>query len=316
MENTIAVIDATSCALFIAALLVVLVRSMRREFHSDSAFFMVVMLILYVFVQVSNVLEHLGITASLDYYEDFAEMLFPFFFIAFLNSMRLHADIERRIKDQLRLDAMVKERDELLKEIHHRVKNNLQVVMSIISLRRRQRDVDPKADQMLLATERRIFSMASVHEVIYRFEHAREIPVASFLRPIINRASASLPPECSRSVQTTVEIDPELTLSLELAVPLGLLVNELMASALHRVCLKGVAESKVEVKLARDNGTLLLHVRDDGIPAPDEGALEGEAMLSSMLIRNLIAQLGGTQTVSTDGVNVTMARWIDNTPQS
>jgi two-component sensor histidine kinase len=303
MESVIALIDATSCAVFLAAILVVIAKSLKKLFRPDSAFFMISLIGIYVFVQFSNVLEHLGITARLDYYEDFAEMLFPFFFIAFMNSLRLHADIEHRMKNERELDAMLKGRTELLKEIHHRVKNNLQVVLSIISLRRRQKDVDDKAQEMLMATESRIFSMASVHEVIYKFQDPREIPISGFLRPIIYRAARTVPGGRGEGIQTLVDIPQELCLRLEMAVPLGLLVNELVSNAFRNSVHRRPA-GLVAVHVTQENGMATLVVKDNGPHAHEESPPEGELALSSLLIRDLVLQLGGALHVSTDEGNV------------
>ncbi len=128
METAVVICNAISLALF-AASFVLLLRRIPQRFRSDTAVFLSCMIAIFIFVNISNILEHLLVTDIFDLFENYAEMLFPLFFIMLLNSMRLHADIDRREKTKTELDRMLRERSELLMEVHHRVKNNLQIVM-------------------------------------------------------------------------------------------------------------------------------------------------------------------------------------------
>lgn len=308
MEMTVVVLNALSFLCFTLTLLLIILKTERMGLPLDTKIMLSAACCVLVFVNFSNVLEHLGITAELDYYEDYAELMVPLFFMGALNSFRLHGEIAQRRLNERQLDTMLKDRNELLKEVHHRVKNNLQVVLSIISLRRRQRDVDAKADQILMATESRIFSMAAVHEVIYRHEHSRSIPVESFTRAIVTAIARSVPSGRSGAVRATIEVAPDVSLRLEKAVSFGLLVNELISNS-FRHSFPGDLKGEVHLTLSEANGQATLQVRDDGESVDGHVDADGEGPLSSTLIANLITQLEGTAEVTAERGNSVLVRF-------
>jgi hypothetical protein len=248
--NLIVAINALAMALFAASLALAVQRMMARRLHVDTGVFLCLIIAIYLFVNASNVLEHGGITDALDFYEDFVEMLAPLFFLVFLNSIRLHRDIYEREKNQRRLRSMLDEREELLKEIHHRVKNNLQLVISIINLQMTSGEVDSQAGEMLMETQNRVFSMAAVYDVTYGTGDYGSIPAGDFIGNIVQHAARS---GAGADLAVNLDIDESLTFRLERAVPLGLLVNE-RVSAVYRRAMAAGAPSSMGLSLAGDAG--------------------------------------------------------------
>jgi len=308
MEQAIVLLNSLSFLCFGISLVILVARIVGKRLRWETGIFMLLICCIFIFVNLSNILEHLGLTDTLDYYEDYAELLVPLLFIGFLNSERLHTDIDRRKRNEEQLDAMVKERDELLKEIHHRVKNNLQIVLSIINLQRRRTNVDAQTDQILSATESRVFSMAAVHEVIYRFQDHRRIPAEEYTRAIVNRVSRNHPSGQSGAVRILIQIGPEVSLRLEKAVSFGLLVNELISRA-FRYAFPGQQSGEVSLQLSMTEGHVTLEVRDDGEALEGRLEPENDLALSHTLIANLIQQLEGTSGVSCDGGNRIVVRF-------
>ncbi len=308
MEFAIVLLNLVSLLCFATTLLVLLARVTRRRLRLESWIFLSLICCIFVFVNVSNILEHLGITQVLDYYEDYAELLVPLLFIAFLNSARLHMDIDRRKQNEAQLDAMVRERDDLLREIHHRVKNNLQVVISIIDLQRRRSGIEPKTEQILMATESRVFSMAAVHEVIYRFQNHRSIPAEEYTRAIVNRVSRNDASGRSGAVRALLQIGPEVSLGLDKAVSFGLLLNELVSSV-YRYAFAGRQSGELRLNLSSAGGWVTLEVNDDGEAIERSGEPDDDMALSQTLLTNLVKQLEGTMSVAYERGNRVVVRF-------
>ena len=302
MEQIIVVINALTFILFTASLGVVIARIKGGHLPVDTGILLSLMVFSLMFINCSNVLEHLGVTALFDYYEDFFDILVPLLFIIFLDSIRLHGDIERRAANERDLGAMLEERNELLKEIHHRVKNNLQLVISLISLQRRHQPLDEKLEQVLQLTENRIFSMAAVHETVYQSRSYTSIPAGGFIRSIASQTFQNVKGARRGMIGMVYEIDDGVAIRLETAVPLGLLVNELVSNA-FRHAFVGREQGTVSLRVLRDGAMILLEVKDDGIgmPAAENGGNTNGATLGSVLISNLVDQIRGTMDTAVGG---------------
>lgn len=301
MEQIIVVINALTFILFAASLGVVIARIKGGHLPVDTGILLSLMVFSLMFINCSNVLEHLGVTALFDYYEDFFDILVPLLFIIFLDSIRLHGDIERRAANERDLGAMLEERNELLKEIHHRVKNNLQLVISLISLQRRHQPLDEKLEQVLQLTENRIFSMAAVHETVYQSRSYTSIPAGGLIRSIASQTFQNVKGARRGMIGMVYEIDDGVAIRLETAVPLGLLVNELVSNA-FRHAFVGREQGTVSLRILRDGVMVLLEVKDDGIgmPAAENGGKGNGATLGSILISNLVDQIRGTMETVVD----------------
>lgn len=291
MEMQIVILNAASLCVFSASLFLVIKKTPER-FRTDTATFLSCIIALLMFVNTSNILERLQITNIFDFFEDYAEMLFPLFFIMLLNSIRLHADIDRRKKTEAELDRMLRERSELLMEVHHRVKNNLQIVISILNLQRKQAETDETLDRILVDTENRIYSMAAVHEVMYNARHYSDIPATEFIRNITEKAAAGHAWRDSEKVQTVFNVDPAVCLRLEVAIPVGMLVNELVTNAYRHAFPPG-RPGRLTLGLGIEKGTAVLEVRDNGVGIPGGISGNGHRGLGMLLLNNLATQIRG-----------------------
>lgn len=300
MEQIITVIDAMALVLFMATFAIAVIKTIKGLFSVDTGIFLSITVVIMMFIMSSNVLKHSGITEMFEYFEDHFEMLVPLFVVIALNSIRLHADIERQARNERDLNAMLEERNELLKEIHHRVKNNLQVVISLVDLRRRQPDIDEKLEKVLMVTENRIYSMSAVHETIYQASAYSNIPAGGFIRTIASQAAQCFRGSGNSGITMRYSIDDGITVRLEVAVPLGLIVNELVSNAL-RHAFDGRDKGTITVTLARDGAMVLLEVRDDGIGLKAPGNAGDETTLGTVLIRNLAGQIHGTVATTVNG---------------
>jgi PAS domain S-box-containing protein len=186
---------------------------------------------------------------------------------------------EKRIRDSLR------EKETLLREVHHRVKNNLQMVCSLLSLQRSTVG-DPSARAGLADCEARVRIMAMIHEQLYQSSDLGAIDLCAHVR-----ALAANMAQAQRSIPLNVRCDGALLLGLDAAVPIGLILHELIGNAQKHALPSGA--TAVDVELRRRSGTLALTVRDDGAGVPNDWRARSRGALGLNLVAALADQLDG-----------------------
>ncbi|MBK7259145.1 MAG: PAS domain-containing protein [Ignavibacteriae bacterium] len=188
-----------------------------------------------------------------------------------------------------RLKSSLREKEVLLKEVHHRVKNNLQVISSLLNLQS-ARIADPTIRAAFFASQTRVRSMALIHEKLYRSEMLAGIDFGDYLRTVTN--------DLVRSYSiTTVTVDmetDEVHLPVDTAIPCGLIVNELISNALKHAFPAG-AEGKLYVKARRlSSAEVELIVEDTGCGMPPGTDPRSLTSMGMTLVMSLTEQIGGT----------------------
>ncbi|MGZ8516502.1 MAG: tetratricopeptide repeat-containing sensor histidine kinase [Chitinophagaceae bacterium] len=188
---------------------------------------------------------------------------------------------------QASLVARNEENELLLKEIHHRVKNNLEVVSSLLALQSNQLD-DPNTKEAMLASQNRIHSIGIVHQKLYQGKNLGAIEMKDYF---INLSESILD---SFGAHKRVQVECAMTtlnVDIDTAVPLGLIVNELLTNTIKYAFPEG-RTGKVQIKLEQGgNGNLQLMVSDNGVGK--SGTINGTGF-GGQLISLLTRQLGGT----------------------
>lgn len=208
------------------------------------------------------------------------------------------ADTTTRRQAENRLRRALREKEVLLKEIYHRVKNNLQVVSSLLDLHGRNAR-DDSVREMLRETAERVASMALVHEQLYRDGDLSAIEFGSYARQLV----AHLQDSHSRrpgALVARVEVEP-VRLGIATAVPLGLLINELVSNPFKHAHPDG-AGGTVTVRLERAGDGLRLGVSDDGVGLPAGFTPRNARTLGIQLVLALTEQLGGALDYSAPGL--------------
>jgi len=182
-----------------------------------------------------------------------------------------------------------REKEVLLQEIHHRVKNNLQIITSLLRMQSRAVQ-DPAFSGALLECQNRVAAMALIHDKLYRARDLARVSFPEYVRDLTNNilTSYTLP---ASSVRVNLDVD-DLSLSLDSAVPCGLILNELMSNCLKHAFPLGHSGT-VHVGFHAAGDQLCLVVRDDGVGMPADVDLERTSSLGWRLIRALVQQLGG-----------------------
>ncbi len=198
------------------------------------------------------------------------------------------------------LRAALEEREVLLREIHHRVKNNLQVVCSLVSLER-VTGLTAQAEELVARTLTRIHTISGVHEQLYQHADLSRVDLVSYLQELCANARAAY--DRSRGTPVICDLEP-LEVGVEVAIPLGLLLHELLAGALQDGCADHTGS--VNVTLCRVDGHLELGFSSDcgGVSAGTTGGLDRGSRpdaLPPQLIAALVNQMGGELLVGATG---------------
>ncbi len=206
-------------------------------------------------------------------------------------------DITERKRAEEQIRAALEEKEVLFKEINHRVKNNLQVIDSLLSLQIRQL-TDPDGRNVLQESRDRIKAMVLVHEMLYRSESPARIDFRNYLRSLTEHLMNSYG-AVARRIRITSEIAPVL-LGLDTAIPSGLIINELVTNALKHAFPDGRSGEIVVQLCALPDGGYRLAVRDDGIGLPADFRIEQTRSLGLRLVRTLTEQIGGRLLLRSD----------------
>lgn len=211
-------------------------------------------------------------------------------------------DITARRETKRRLEDSLAEKELLLKEIHHRVKNNLQIVASMLALQTEQVD-DPRVRTPLEQCRRRVLSMSLVHEKLYGAHDLRRIDLGELVREI---SSMLLSDDAVGRIRVAFHIDPVIV-DIETAFPASLLVNELITNALKHA-LKGRPQGSLEIAVHQPRADRAeIVVADDGPGGVTAESLLSSPSLGSTIIRSLARQLDAGIHIATPGCRITVA---------
>ncbi len=205
-------------------------------------------------------------------------------------------DISDRKQKEGHIQAALKEKDLLLGEIHHRVKNNLQIVHSLLDLQSARID-DSRVQDMLLDSQNRIRSMALIHQTLYQSKDFSGVDFGSFLDSLIPTLISSYGVDPARIALAIKAGTVQLPISV--AIPCGLVVNELISNAMKHAFPAG-RMGGIDVKLDYNGRSdaagdwVELSVSDDGVGLPDSVDLARGETLGLQLVTLLASQLHGT----------------------
>lgn len=199
-------------------------------------------------------------------------------------------DVSERKLGEERLRAALREKEVLLKEIHHRVKNNLQTISSLLSLQAHTL-ADPAVAELFRDSQNRIQSMALVHEKLYQADDLSSVDFEGYLTSVITFLFQSY--RVDRTAVLLVKDVEPLPLPVTVAIPCGLIVNELISNSLKYAFPDGRA-GRIEVVFRRQGGEYVLQVADDGVGIPPDVDPLDTATLGLRLVTTLVSQIKGS----------------------
>jgi len=195
---------------------------------------------------------------------------------------------ERKLAEQRIKDALL-QKDLLLREVHHRVKNNLQVVHSLLDLQA-MKVKDPEVVSALRDSQNRVRSMSLIHQTLYQSTNVAQVDFNQFLSELMVGLT-----EAYRSATGRVDIHmqaEDVRLPINEAIPCGLIINELVSNALKHGFADGRSGS-IWIKLQQDGKHVTVQVQNDGAAIPEEHDLRRSGSLGLQLVNLFTRQLRG-----------------------
>lgn len=210
-------------------------------------------------------------------------------------------DITERKRTEQQIQASLKEKDILLQEIHHRVKNNLQVISSLLNLQSGYIK-DQQAIESFKESQNRIKSMALIHENLYQTKNLSQINFAEYVQQLgVNLFRAYGVNSSAISLKVDVE---NVLLSVDTAIPCGLIVNELVSNSIKHGFTPGKSGEIciLLIRVPNQDNKLRLTVRDNGVGFPKNIDIREPESLGLQLVNTLAAQMKGTVELNSKGI--------------
>ncbi len=213
-------------------------------------------------------------------------------------------DVTQRKMMEEELESSLREKEALIREIHHRIKNNMQVVSSLLSLQ--STFVHDKNDlELFNECNRRVRSMALIHEMLYQSNNLARIDFSSYIDQIARQLCIALD---KNSTPTQFEMDVrDILLAIDNAIPCALIINELLSNSLKHAFPEG-RSGTIKVSFKKNPHRLYtLVISDDGIGIPENRELQNPKTMGLMIVNELVKQLRGTiQFKNTPGTRCTI----------
>lgn len=199
------------------------------------------------------------------------------------------------IKDaEEKIMASLKDKEVLLQEIHHRVKNNMQIISSLLSLQANYTDSDEVAE-ILKESRGRVKSMAMIHEKLYHSQNIGKLNMAEYLNNLVRDIVRSY---SSHSIDIIMDVDVEnINLNIDTAIPMGLMVNELVSNSVKYAFPNN--NGTISLKLKYVDDYYLLSVSDNGVGFPENFNIDESSSLGLKLVKSLAIQLEGELLIKT-----------------
>ncbi|HTA84196.1 MAG TPA: sensor histidine kinase, partial [Bacteroidia bacterium] len=202
---------------------------------------------------------------------------------------------------QMRLKKMVEEKEWLLKEVNHRVKNNLQIITSILNLQINQMP-DPKLVPVMREFQNRFYALSSIYSSLYHSEADEEIDISSYLKDLTHNLFVSY-----SDPQKRITIDCETSrifLDYDHAITCGLIVNELVSNSI-KYAFPNEKTGKIKVTLKQTGKKVTLEVSDNGVGIKQKTSKKQRVSLGLQLVDSLVTQLKDGEVKKTSGAKGT-----------
>ena len=206
-------------------------------------------------------------------------------------------DITERKEFENALKSSIKEKEVLIREIHHRVKNNMQIISSLLNLQK-QYVHDEEAGNVLLESQNRVKSMAMIHEKLYQTQNFSEINFGDYITSLVDDLFSSYG-SYSRRIKKKMIFD-EIMLGLETAIPCGLIISELVTNTL-KYAFPNQMEGEFRIEMYEIDGFYHLIISDNGVGIPPNLNFEKTETLGLVLVDSLVNQLEGTVELERNG---------------
>ncbi len=211
-------------------------------------------------------------------------------------TQQLRNEVAERERAQQRIAAALREKTVLFQEVHHRVKNNMQVISSMLRLQSGYLS-DPQALEAFNECQNRVKTMALIHEKLYQSKNLAMIDFGEYVQSLASQVVRSYGQRAAQ-VQTKVEVK-DVVLGVDAGIPCGLIINELLSNAVKHAFPEG--KGTVSLRMNRSDGLIELRVVDDGIGFPKDVDFRNPGSLGLQLVNTLVNQLEGSMELVSNG---------------
>jgi len=205
-------------------------------------------------------------------------------------------DVTDRRHAEEKLIASLQEKETLIREIHHRVKNNLQIISGLLDMTR-MRTADSTTNSILTDTMMKIKTMAQIHTRLYESKQFDKINMGSQIRDQVADLS-SIYGRSGTEIQITIDSD-DIYLSVDQAIPCALVVNEVLSNAFKHA-FRGKTQGILNVSAKQTDDHISIIIEDDGVGIPRDMDIYNTTSLGLKLIRNLVLQLHGSVSITSN----------------
>lgn len=221
------------------------------------------------------------------------------------NPVRLcgtHEDIDDRKRSRDKIDSLLAEKELLLKEVHHRIKNNMNSVSGMLALQERQ-SLDPSVVMALSDARNRIQSMSMLYDKLYRSQDYDELSIKNYISSLVDEAIANFP---SRKTVKVIKDIQDFVLDVKRLQSLGIIINELITNIMKYAFIDKDC-GNILVSVTGNEGRIKVCIRDDGIGIPATVSFENSTGFGLQLVHALTQQLDGSiQLERGEGTKVSM----------
>ncbi len=209
----------------------------------------------------------------------------------------IYTDITKLRRVERNLKESLKEKEVLLSEIHHRVKNNLAIISGLLLLESMNWEEESTVYKVLMQSKLRIHSMAKIHEKLYESKDFANLNLENYVSELVDTISLSMNGE-ENGIDINIECD-DIALNINQALPSALIVNELVTNS-FKYAFNGGQNNELEVKFLQDNDRINILVADNGPGLPADFETMADTSLGHQLVRQLVKQLDGDINVTSE----------------
>jgi two-component sensor histidine kinase len=204
----------------------------------------------------------------------------------------------RQKLDNLQIAKQAEDLKTLMKEVHHRVKNNLQLIVAMLRMQHRTID-DKAAIDALVNSENRLHAIAMVHEKLYKTENITNVLLKDYLQELIDVLAKQFH-NTTKPIQFKIVDNANFSTTLDTAIPIGLIVNELVTNSLKHA-FTGLERNEIHLEISRINNKYQLIIQDNGKGLPNGQLPKNPNTLGLRLVSLFTDQLNGTLHYSNNG---------------
>jgi two-component system, sensor histidine kinase PdtaS len=190
----------------------------------------------------------------------------------------------------LQVNQLLKDKEMLMKEIHHRVKNNLMIISSLLELQSYHLK-DEESIEIFKESQNRAKSMALIHERLYRTDSLKNIEFSEYINTLVEDLFSTYTTDPNK-IELIIEME-KMDMDINTSVPLGLIINEMVTNTL-KYAFPGGKSGYLKIALHQTDSDYILEVNDNGVGIPEDYNIEESESLGMLLINSLTSQLDGT----------------------